>query len=74
MLKDRKERALYRTTLYLDFELARKLKDLAHSQNTTLTELINNALWEYIQRQEQGKEQEPQPAQEQEPAPKRRKK
>ena len=83
MLKDRKEKAYYRTTLYLDYELARKLKDLAHSQNTTLTELINEALREYLQKQEQeqGSEQEPQepakepqPTQEQEPTPKRRKK
>jgi predicted transcriptional regulator len=64
MLKDKKDRTLYRTTLYIDYELARKLKDLAHSQNTTLTELINQALWEYLQRQE---------PQEQEPAPKRKK-
>jgi hypothetical protein len=75
MLKDRKDRALYRTTLYLDYELARKLKDLAHMRNTTLTELINNALWEYIQRQEpQEPAKEPQPTQEEEPAPKRKKK
>jgi len=74
MLKDRKDRALYRTTLYVEYELMEKLKDLAHAQRKTLTELINEALREYLQRQEQRKEQEPQPAQEQEPAPKRRKK
>jgi predicted transcriptional regulator len=68
MLKDRKERALYRTTLYIDYELMEKLKDLAHAQKKTLTELINEALREYLQRQEQGKEQETQEA------PKRRKK
>ena len=78
MLKDRKDRAYYRTMLYLDYELVKKLKDLAHMRNTTLTELINNALWEYLQRQEpQEPAKEPQPTQEQEPqepAPKGRKK
>jgi predicted transcriptional regulator len=73
MLKDRKDRALYRTTLYVEYELMEKLKDLAHAQKMTLTELINEAIREYLQKQgqeqEQGKEQEPQ-----EPAPKRRKK
>jgi predicted transcriptional regulator len=54
MLRDKEGRAYYRTTLYLDYELVKKLKDLAHIQNTTLTELINRALWEYLQRQEQG--------------------
>jgi metal-responsive CopG/Arc/MetJ family transcriptional regulator len=54
MLKDRKERALYRTTLYVEYELMEKLKDLAHAQKRTLTELINQALREYLQRQEQG--------------------
>ena len=66
MLKDRKEKAYYRTTLYIDYELMEKLKDLAHAQRKTLTELINEALREYLQRQEQGQEQKPQ-----EPAPKR---
>ncbi len=66
MLKDRKDRALYRTTLYVEYELMEKLKDLAHAQKKTLTELINEALREYLQRQEQGQEREPQ-----EPAPKR---
>jgi len=71
MLKDRKDRAYYRTTLYVEYELMEKLKDLAHAQRKTLTELINEALREYLQRQgqEQEKEQEPQ-----EPAPKGRKK
>jgi predicted RNA-binding protein YlxR (DUF448 family) len=54
MVRDKEGRAYYRTTLYLDYEVARKLKNLAHAQNTTLTELINRALWEYLQRQEQG--------------------
>jgi len=45
-----------------------KLKDLAHAQKT-LTELINQALREYLQRQEQGQEQESQ-----EPIPEGRKK
>jgi metal-responsive CopG/Arc/MetJ family transcriptional regulator len=63
MLKDRKDRALYRTTLYVGYELMEKLKDLAHTQKKTLTELINEALREYLQRQEP-----------QEPAPKGRKK
>jgi predicted transcriptional regulator len=59
MLKDRKDRALYRTTLYVEYELMEKLKDLAHTQKKTLTELINEAIREYLQRQEQeqGKEQ-----------------
>ncbi len=61
MLKDRKERAYYRTTLYIDYELIEKLKDIAHAQKKTLTELINEALREYLQRQEQGQEQEPAP-------------
>jgi predicted transcriptional regulator len=61
MMKDKEGRAYYRTTLYLDYELAKKLKDLAHIQNTTLTELINRALWEYLQRQEEPQEQEPAP-------------
>jgi predicted transcriptional regulator len=66
MLKDRKDRALYRTTLYVEYELMEKLKDLAHAQKKTLTELINEALREYLQKQE------PQEPQEQEPAPKRK--
>jgi len=75
MLKDRKDRALYRTTLYVEYELMEKLKDLAHAQKKTLTELINEALREYLQRQEpQEPAKEPQPTQEQEPAPKGRKK
>jgi predicted transcriptional regulator len=76
MLKDRKDRALYRTTLYVEYELMEKLKDLAHAQRKTLTELINEALREYLQKQQGTQEtKEPQePAQEQEPAPKRRKK
>ncbi|MFZ8785189.1 ribbon-helix-helix protein, CopG family [Thermocrinis sp.] len=53
MLKDRKEKAYYRTTLYIDYELMEKLKDLAHAQKKTLTELINEAIREYLQRQEQ---------------------
>jgi predicted transcriptional regulator len=69
MLKDRKERAIYRTTLYVEYELMEKLKDFAHAQKKTLTELINEAIREYLQRQEKGQEQE-----QQEPAPKRRKK
>ncbi len=69
MLKDRKDRALYRTTLYVEYELMEKLKDLAHAQKKTLTELINQALREYLQRQEQGQEHESQ-----EPVPKGRKK
>ena len=69
MLKDRKDRALYRTTLYVEYELMEKLKDLAHAQRKTLTELINQALREYLQRQEQGQEQESQ-----ESVPKGRKK
>jgi metal-responsive CopG/Arc/MetJ family transcriptional regulator len=73
MLKDRKDRALYRTTLYVEYELMEKLKDLAHAQKRTLTELINEAIREYLQRQEpQEPAKEPQPTQE--PAPKRRKK
>jgi metal-responsive CopG/Arc/MetJ family transcriptional regulator len=75
MLKDRKDRALYRTTLYIDYELMEKLKDLAHAQRKTLTELINSALREYLQRQEpQEPAKKPQPTQEQETAPKGRKK
>jgi predicted transcriptional regulator len=72
MLKDRKDRALYRTTLYVEYELMEKLKDLAHAQKKTLTELINEAIREYLQKQEpQEQEQEQEP---QEPAPKRRRK
>jgi len=56
MLKDKGGRTLYRTTLYLDYELVKKLKDLAHTQNTTLTELINNALWDFLKRQEANSE------------------
>jgi len=71
MLKDRKDRALYRTTLYVEYELMERLKDLAHAQKKTLTELINEALREYLQKQEQGQGREQEP---QEPAPKGRKK
>jgi len=74
MLKDRKERAYYRTTLYIDYELVEKLKDLAHAQKKTLTELINEALREYLQRQEaQEPAEEPPPKQEQKPAKGRKK-
>jgi predicted transcriptional regulator len=47
------EKPHYRTTLYLDYELVKKLKEIARSKNTSLTKLINQAIEEYINENEQ---------------------
>jgi len=44
-----KERILHRTTLYLDYELFKKLKEKAYKQDRTITELINEAIKYFVE-------------------------
>ncbi|MCI4453439.1 MAG: CopG family transcriptional regulator [Thermodesulfobacterium sp.] len=52
------EKPHYRTTLYLDYELIKKLKEIARSKNTSLTKLINQAIEEYIKNEQQQEQQQ----------------
>jgi predicted transcriptional regulator len=52
------EKPHYRTTLYLDYELIKKLKEISRSKNTSLTKLINQAIEEYIKNEQQKTERE----------------
>lgn len=46
-IKRKRERA-YRTTLYLEEELIEELKRVAFENKTTMTDLINQAIEDYL--------------------------
>ena len=47
----KKDRVLYRTTLYIDYEVFKVLKKVALKQERTITELVNEAIKEYLKAQ-----------------------
>jgi len=47
----KKDRVLYRTTLYIDYEVFKVLKEVAMKQERTITELVNEAVKEYLKAQ-----------------------
>lgn len=52
----RKDKRTYRTTLYLDEDLIEELRRIAFEERTTMTELINQAIFQFLKNYKRRKE------------------